>query len=215
MDEQTTGVQGRQPSKLHITYKNEGYGFQYDALCNYGYTFTFYFHHEPPLVKYKSIGLSPPHALVMDLFDEVTDEYHECGVDNLHMSAKFCRDAYTHRKKINLHSVTHKSGRVLPSTIMQQELQNKADQEKVRGTVLADELVGDSKCPSLIVVSVYDTKPVHFISMKIDSIKWEEKSRPVYDISIGHMSTMKSLRINIYDDYNYGMGGDEIAYQIH
>ena len=109
----------------------------------------------------------------MALFDEVTDEYHECGVDNLYMSEIFFRDAYTHLKKIKLHGVTRKSGRGLPSTIMQKEVQNKAEQEKVRGTVLAAELVDDSKCPSLIAVSVYDTKPVHFLSMKSDSIKWE------------------------------------------
>ena len=58
---------------------------------------------------------------------------------------------------------------------MQQELQKKAEQEKVRGTVLAAERVGDSKLPSLIAVSVYDTKPINFISMKSDSLKWEEK----------------------------------------
>ena len=83
----------------------------------------------------------------MALFDEVTDEYHECGVDNMYISTKFCRDAYTHPKEINLHGVTRKSGRVLPSTIMQQEPKNKDEQEKVRGTVLAAEPVGDSKCP--------------------------------------------------------------------
>ena len=138
----------------------------------------------------------------MDLCDEGTNEYHECGVDNLYMSAKFCIYAYTHPKKINLHVVTRKSGRGLPSTIMKQELQNKAEQEKVRGTVLAAELVGDSKCPSLIAVSVYDTKPVHFLSMKADSIKWEDKPRPVYDIYIGQMSTMKFLRLDVNDDYN-------------
>ena len=35
----------------------------------------------------------------MALFDDVTNEYHECGVDNLYMSAKICRDAYNHTKK--------------------------------------------------------------------------------------------------------------------
>ena len=136
----------------------------------------------------------------MALFDEVNDEYHECGVDNLYMSAKFFRDAYTYPKKIKLHSVTRKYGRGLPSTIMQQELQNKDEQEKVRGTVLDAEIVGDSKFPSLIAVSVYDTKPVHFISMKSDSKKWEEKSRPVYGRYIGQMSTMKLLRLNVNGD---------------
>ena len=54
------------------------------------------------------------------------------------MSANFCRYAYTHPKKIKLHGVTSKSGRGLPLTIIQQELQNKANQEKVRDTVLSD-----------------------------------------------------------------------------
>ena len=130
------------------------------------------------------------------------------------MSAKFCIDSYTHPKKIKLHGVTRKSGRVLPSTIMQQELENKAEQEKVRGAVIADEFVGDIKCPSLIAVYVYDSKPVNFISMKYDSIKWEKKSIPVYDRYIGWMGTMKFLRININNDYNYAIGGAYIADQI-
>ena len=119
MDEKTTGFQGRNPSKLRITYKKEGDGYQRDYLCGDGYTFTFYFCHKPPTFKYTYIGLYPLHARVMALFDEVTIEYHECGVDNMYMSAKFCRDAYTHPKKINLHGVTRKYGRGLPSTIIQ------------------------------------------------------------------------------------------------
>ena len=133
----------------------------------------------------------------MALFDDVINEYYECGVGNLYMSAKFCRYAYTHRKKINLHGVTRKSGRGLPSTIIQQELQNKAKQEKVGGNVIASELVVDSKCPSLMSVSVYDTQPVNLFSMKYDSIKWEDKSIPVYNRYIGQLSKMKFLRLNV------------------
>ena len=93
VDDQTTGFQGRYTSKLQITYKKEVYGFLCYTLCDYGYTFTFYFRRDPPPAKYTSVGLSPIHARVMDIFDEVTDEYHEFGVNNLYMSAKFCRDA--------------------------------------------------------------------------------------------------------------------------
>ena len=99
VDEQTTGFQGRHSSKLRITYKKEGDGFQYDALCDDGYTFTFYFCHEPPPVEYTSAGLFPLHARVMSLFDDVNDEYQKCGVDNLYMYAKFCRYAYNHTKR--------------------------------------------------------------------------------------------------------------------
>ena len=97
---------------------------------------------------------------------------------------------------------------------MQEELNNRKEQEKVRGTVITAELVGDSKCPSLIAVSVYDTKPVHFLSMSAENIKWVEKKREVYDRSIGRMTTMKFLRLNVNDEYNYGMGGVDIADQI-
>ena len=117
----------------------------------------------------------------MALFDDVTDEYHECGVDNLYMSAKSCRDAYNHTKKIKLYGVTCKSGRGLLASSMQEELNNRKEQEKIQGTVIAAELVGDSKCPSLIAVSVYDTKPVHFLSMAVDNIKWTENKIEVYD----------------------------------
>ena len=36
----------------------------------------------------------------------------------------------------------------------------------------------------------------------------------MYDRSIGQMSTMKLLGLNVNDDYNYGMGGTDIVDQI-
>ena len=44
-----------------------------------------------------------------------------------------------------LHGVTRKSWRALPASIMQEELHNRKEQEKVRGTVIAAKIVGDSK----------------------------------------------------------------------
>ena len=101
----------------------------------------------------------------MSLFDSLTDRYHECGVDNLYMSAKFCRDAFMHPQKVKLHGVARRGGRGLPPSVIQEELPNKKEQEKVRGTVRAAELVGDQDCPALLAVSVYDTKPIHFLTM--------------------------------------------------
>ena len=77
-----------------------------------------FFRHEVPPKKYINKGLSPLHARVMCLFDHLEDQFHECGVDNLYMSAKFCRDAYTHHKKVKLHGVTRKDGRGLPRYII-------------------------------------------------------------------------------------------------
>ena len=126
VDEQTCGFQGWRPCKLRITYKNEGDGFQCDALCDNGYTFTFYFRHEPPPEKYTKKVLSPLHARAMYLFDSCNDEYHICGVDNLYMSAKFFRENFNHSKKIKLHGVTRKSGRGIHDCVLQEEVKNKA-----------------------------------------------------------------------------------------
>jgi len=147
----------------------------------------------------------------MELFDSVEHQYHRCGVDNLYISAKFCKDAYNHPKKIMMFGVARKSGRGLPSYVIQEELQNEKEKLKVRGTVKAAELIGDPDCPSLLAVSVYDTKPVHFLSSCAESIKWIEKKRKVFDKSTKRMKQMTFLRLNINDDYNYGMGGVDIA----
>ena len=46
---------------------------QFVLTSDDGYTFTLYFRHEPPPVEYIADGLSPLHARVMALFDDVTD----------------------------------------------------------------------------------------------------------------------------------------------
>ncbi len=43
IDKQTIGFKGRSEMKLRISYKREGNGFQCNALCNEGYTFSFFF----------------------------------------------------------------------------------------------------------------------------------------------------------------------------
>ena len=120
VDEQTIGFQGRHVAKLRITYKREGDGFQYDVLCDSGCTYTFYFRHDPLPVQYNH--LSPLHTRVMSLFDSLTDQFHECGMDNLYMSAKFCKDAYNHPAKVKLHGVARKAGRGLPLSVIQEEM---------------------------------------------------------------------------------------------
>ena len=62
IDEQTIGFQGASGMKLRISYKREGDGFQCDAVCDGGYTYSFYFRHGPPPnvgEQYKHLELSP------------------------------------------------------------------------------------------------------------------------------------------------------------
>ena len=117
-------------------------------------------------------------------------------------------------KKVRLHSVTIKGGKGLPNFVLQDEVQNRTEQDKVRGTVLAAELKGDPKCPSLLTLSVYDTKPVHFLIMYAEKIFWDENKREVYDRETGKMKDIIFHRPNVNNDYNFGMGGADIADQI-
>jgi len=57
-----------------------------------------------------------------------------------------------------VHGVTHKSGHRLPAV-----------------------LEGDEHCPNLVAFSVYDTKPVHFLSLSSTLLKWVEKVEVVFD----------------------------------
>ena len=214
VDEQTLKFQGHHVDKLRISYKREGDGFQCDALCNDGYTFAFYFRNEPPPKVYIDQGLSPLHARVMALFDKLSSKFHRCGMDNLYNSARFCKHVYNHPNKILVHGVARRNGRGIPTSVLQDEITNKKEQGKVRGTVKAAELVGDPDCPGLVAVSIYDTKPVHFLSMRCDAIKWIEKERLVYDKSKNKTIKLKFLRLNVTEEYNFGMGHVDMADQL-
>ena len=51
-DEQDAGFQGRHPDKQRVTFKKEGDGFLIDALCDDGFTMTFYFRNMPAPAKW-------------------------------------------------------------------------------------------------------------------------------------------------------------------
>lgn len=214
VDEQTIGFQGHHKDKLRITYKAEGDGFQCDALCQEGYTYGFYFRNQPAPKKYLDQGHSPLHARVMFLFDSLKDRYHRCGMDNLYISAKFLAAAYKHDKKVLVAGVCRKGGRGFPEAVLQTEVNGREEQIRARGTVKAAVLEGDNSCPNLVAVSVYDTKPVHFLSMSCKSIQWIEKERSVHVSSLDSSQKMKFLRLNINDTYNKEMGHVDVSDQL-
>ena len=93
-DKQTIGFQGKHVDKQRITYKAEGDGFQCDALCDSGYTFTFYFRNQNAPTKYLRKGFSPLHLRILAMFDNLKSDHHNIWFDNLYLSAKFCKGKY-------------------------------------------------------------------------------------------------------------------------
>ena len=208
------GFQAKHVDKRCITYKNEGDGFQGDALCGDGFTYQVYMRNDPAPKKYLRQGLSPLYSRVMALFDSLEDEYHQCDMDNLYNSATFCRAAYNHENKVLCHGVTRKGGRGIPPSVIQQEVTNKEEQKRVRGTVKAAVLEADPGCPGLRASSIYDTKPVHYLSMVTEMLKWIVKERSVYNVDTGKDETLKFLRMCNIDEYNQTMANVDIADQL-
>ena len=70
-------------------------------------------------------------------------------------------------------------GRGIPQEIFQTEVTTKDLINANKGTVkvaVLEDCTPLSACP-LIAASVYDTKPVHFLSMCYEEIKWVHKTR--------------------------------------
>lgn len=214
VDEMTMGFKGNHRDKKRITYKAEGDGFQCDALCQNGYTFQIWMRNDLAPKKYITQGLSPLHSRVMGLFDTVSDTYHHCAMDNLYNSAAFCKAAFNHPMKILAHGVARKGLRGIPKCVMQDEVKNRTEQLLVRGTVKAAVLEGDPSCPNLLASSVYDTKPVHYLSMATDKLQWTEVSKAVYNIDSGEVEYLRFLRMNTIHKYNSEMGGVDLADQL-
>ena len=174
-------------------YKAEGDGFQCDAICDSGFTWTFYFRNQKAPREWTSMGFSPLHARILQMFDQFETKFHNCWFDNLYLSAKFVRAAYVHEQKIQISGPTQKSGRGLPSCVLQEEKKTPNEIHAVRGTVKAAVLEGDSDVPNLVAVSYYDQKPVHFLSTICESIQWIQCQKQVYCSETQQLETLTFL----------------------
>jgi len=214
IDEQTISFQGRHMFKLKISYKAAGDGFQCDAICQQGFTYAVFFRQEPAPKKYLDMGLSPLHARVMWLCDQLKDKGHRIWMDNLYLSAKLCRVCFTHKLNVLIAGVTRKSGRGLPRSIKQEEAKNREAELAARGTVKVAILKGDAACPNVVAASVYDTKPVHFLSTIAENIAWAMKEKQVYNVDTERTEPLRFLRLNVNDAYNTDMGHTDVADQL-
>ena len=173
-----------------------------------------YFRNHPNPPKYINMKLSQLHYRVMSLFDALQDNNYVCGMDDLYNLAKFCMKEYTHEKRVMVHGVPGKGMQGIPDVMKQEKVKNRKKQVQLRGTVKAAILQGDKEFPDILASSIYDTKPVHFLSMVCTKINWLDKIRKVYNVDTGLIETMKFLRMNNIDHYNYSMGDVDLSDQL-
>ena len=177
IDEQTIGFQGRHAAKLRITYKRIGDGFQADALCEEGYTYAFVFRHDI-VPNVGTDDLSPLHKRCVWLMRQLQNDWSCIYMHNLYNSLKFVKVAY--KEKCLVHGVVRTHQRGLPHSVIQKEVKNRRQQDLLRNTVKCAVLKNDREVGDVIACSVYDTKPVHFLSTTETCVDWVAKDCKVW-----------------------------------
>ena len=216
-DEQDAPFQGRHQDKQRVTYKKAGDGFMIDSICEHGFTISFYPRNAAPPKKWIDKGFSPTHSRILSMFESLDGKYFRCGMDNLFISAKFLYGAFEHcSSKVLVHGVCRKTGRGLPSSVYQEEHKDPTSTkaQEARGATKAAVLVGDETCKNMLAFSVYDSKPVYFLSMAAENIKWIKKKRKFYDATLHKEKIIKFLRTDIQEKYNFNMNSVDIADQL-
>jgi hypothetical protein len=67
----------------------------------------------------------------------------------------------------------------------------------VRGTVKAAHLQGGDVVKCLLASSVYDTKPVHCLSMVSVKLEWVVVGKKVYNVNTQKTEYIRFLRLNV------------------
>ena len=84
-----------------------------------------------------------------------------------------------------VHGVLRKGMRGIKAVVKQEEINNRKKQIQVRGTVKTAVLQDKNEYPDIVVSSIYDKNPVHFLSMVFTEIKWVKKIKKAYNVYTG------------------------------
>ena len=99
--------------------------------------------------------------------------------------------------------------RPIPNKVMQSEVKNKKQLKEKQGTVLVA-----NKADITTVLSVYDQKPVYFLTTAHRNIKTQPKVKRFWAPVAKHFTTVSIPRLNLLDDYNKHMHQVDIADQM-
>jgi hypothetical protein len=124
----------------------------------------------------------------------------------LYNSAAFYCAAFLHLRKVLCHGILRKGGRGVPKCIIQEEVKDRNKQIAVRGTVKAAHLQGDNVVKFLLASSVYDTKPVHYLSMVSVKLEWVVVENKFYNVDTQKTEYIRFLRFNVIHKYNHTTG---------
>ena len=82
--------------------------------------------------------------------------------------------------------------RGIPTRVTQKELKSKNAHIDTRGTSKEEVTEGYPKRTNLIEASMYDTTPVHYITMVSEELKWVVKEKECFNVDTGKVRNLYS-----------------------
>ena len=159
--------------KQRVTLKLIGDVFLVYSVCEDGYTINFYTSNFSPPNNWIDKGYSPTHSQILFMLYALPDQYYTCNMDNIFISENFLRSAYSETKSETIvHGVCQNKIVDYPTFLYNNIIQNREKYNNMRGGTNTCVLEVYVECPDLVVLSVYDTNPVHFLSMSADKLVW-------------------------------------------
>ena len=203
IDEQTIGCQARNSGMTRIKYKREGDGYQLDAVCDGEYTFSWWPRWMAPPPDFPDVA--PTFARMLWLTKELGGRWNHIYCDNLYVSETVLRRALALQAYVA--GTCRAGGRGFPPIAMQAEVKGVAALAAAKDTIKAA-VSGDG---AVVAMSVYDSKPVNMLSSIHTKVVMVVKTRMVWDAAAKTRKAITFNRLNVIDDYNFGMNSVDLA----
>ena len=213
LDEETAGFKGRCALVVRIKNKTEGDGFQADAICEGGYTITFWFRCDN-LPCPQENDISPRDTRCAWLVDQLPGAWNHLFMDNLFTSWKF-GEMLAKRQCLFAGTCTTQEWRGLHRAVVQKEVTTAKAIEEAKGTMRASvrPIAGSPKC-EVICCSYYDDKPFHMMGNTSDGVSVIEWHRKCFNTTTQRHFYVIVKRLSLADLYNFWMNSVDIADQL-
>ena len=212
LDEETQGCKARCSivTRIKTSQKKEGDGFQADAICEDGYTITFWFRcDDMPCPQQKDV--SPRDTRCAWLAEQLPGAWYRLWMDNLYTSFKF-GEMLAERQCLFAGTVRNEAWRGMHDAVIQKVVTKAAELEKAKGTLLASvRAEGMPQGCEVICTSYYDDAPFLMMGNVVEGVEIIEIYRKCYSTGTQKHFWVIIKRLSLADLYNHNMNSVDIS----
>lgn len=215
LDEETAGCKARCSlvTRIKTSQKKEGDGFQADAICEDGYTITFWFRCDVLPCKQEK-GISDRDTRCAWLAEQLPGAWHRLWMDNLYTSWKF-GEMLAARFCLFGGTLRNEDWRGHHKAIVQRAVTKVEELEKAKGTLIVSaRSEGMPQGCEVVCTSFYDDAPFMMMSNIVDSVNVIEIHRRCYSTGTQKHFWVIVKRLSLADLYNHNMNQVDLADQL-